>query len=83
MKEVEYLLKNIWVPCLEFEEDGEIKRVYGNSLGYYEGRYWVMWKLRMFGCTEASQVLNEVNECAKAYPNAYISIIRFDNIRQV
>nr|P16031.1 RecName: Full=Ribulose bisphosphate carboxylase small subunit, chloroplastic; Short=RuBisCO small subunit; Flags: Precursor [Larix laricina]CAA34161.1 ribulose-1,5-carboxylase/oxygenase [Larix laricina] len=83
VKEVEYLLKNKWVPCLEFEEDGEIKRVYGNSPGYYDGRYWVMWKLPMFGCTEASQVLNEVNECAKAYPNAFIRVIGFDNVRQV
>jgi ribulose-bisphosphate carboxylase small chain len=42
-----------------------------------------MWKLPMFGCTEASQVLNEVNECAKAYPKAFIRVIGFDNVRQV
>nr|ABK21259.1 unknown [Picea sitchensis]ABK21267.1 unknown [Picea sitchensis]ABK21283.1 unknown [Picea sitchensis]ABK22328.1 unknown [Picea sitchensis]ABK22337.1 unknown [Picea sitchensis] len=83
LKEVEYLLKNKWVPCLEFDEDGIIKRKYGSTPGYYDGRYWVMWKLPMFGCTEASQVLNEVNECAKAYPKAFIRVIGFDNVRQV
>ncbi|XVE78694.1 hypothetical protein DITRI_Ditri13aG0167800 [Diplodiscus trichospermus] len=38
------------------------------SLGYYDGRYWTMWKLPMFGCTEASQVLKELEKCKKEYP---------------
>nr|ABR17099.1 unknown [Picea sitchensis] len=29
------------------------------------------------------EVLNEVNECAKAYPKAFIRVIGFDNVRQV
>ncbi|KAL8148876.1 hypothetical protein AgCh_006034 [Apium graveolens] len=33
---------------------------------YYDGRYWTMWKLPMFGCTDASQVLHEIAECKKA-----------------
>jgi ribulose-bisphosphate carboxylase small chain len=37
----------------------------------------------MFGCTEASQVLVELGEAKKAYPNAFIRIIGFDNTRQV
>lgn len=83
VKEVDYLLRNKWVPCLEFDLDGTISRKYGSTPGYYDGRYWVMWKLPMFGCTEASQVINEVNECAKAYPKAFIRVIGFDNVRQV
>ncbi|KAL8088203.1 hypothetical protein AgCh_038105 [Apium graveolens] len=49
---------------------------------YYDGRYWTMWKLPMFGCTDASQVLHEIAECKKAYPSAYIRCLTFDNIRQ-
>ncbi|KAF9588582.1 hypothetical protein IFM89_013434 [Coptis chinensis] len=51
--------------------------------GYYDGRYWTMWKLPMFGCTDASQVLAELEEAKKAYPNAFVRIIGFDNKRQV
>ncbi|OIW07398.1 hypothetical protein TanjilG_10233 [Lupinus angustifolius] len=83
-KEVDYLLKNGWVPCLEFElEHGFVYRENHKSPGYYDGRYWTMWKLPMFGCTDSSQVLKEVEEAKKAYPNAFIRIIGFDNVRQV
>ncbi|KAM5567724.1 ribulose bisphosphate carboxylase small subunit, chloroplastic 1 [Rosa sericea] len=83
-KEVEYLLRNKWVPCLEFElEHGFVYREHNNSPGYYDGRYWTMWKLPMFGCTDASQVIAELEEAKKAYPEAFIRIIGFDNVRQV
>ncbi len=84
LREVEYLLKNGWVPCLEFEtEHGFVYRENNKSPGYYDGRYWTMWKLPMFGCTDATQVLAEVEEAKKAYPQAWIRIIGFDNVRQV
>ncbi|XVF31606.1 hypothetical protein REPUB_Repub17cG0005700 [Reevesia pubescens] len=83
-KEIEYLLRSKWVPCLEFElEHGFVYRENHRSPGYYDGRYWTMWKLPMFGCTDASQVVKELEECKKEYPNAYIRIIGFDNKRQV
>ncbi|XP_071733899.1 ribulose bisphosphate carboxylase small subunit, chloroplastic-like [Rutidosis leptorrhynchoides] len=83
-KEVDYLLRNKWVPCLEFElEHGHVYREHGNTPGYYDGRYWTMWKLPMFGCTDSAQVLAEVVECKKEYPQAFIRVIGFDNVRQV
>ncbi|KAI3971067.1 hypothetical protein MKX01_024714 [Papaver californicum] len=82
-KEVDYLLKNGWVPCLEFDNVGFVYRENHRSPGYYDGRYWTMWKLPMFGCTDSSQVLKEVDEAKKAYPDAFIRIIGFDNKRQV
>ncbi|KAF2298730.1 hypothetical protein GH714_026298 [Hevea brasiliensis] len=83
-KEVEYLLRKGWVPCLEFElEHGTVYREYHRSPGYYDGRYWTMWKLPMFGCTDAVQVLQELDEMIKAYPDCYGRIIGFDNVRQV
>lgn len=58
-------------------------REYHASPGYYDGRYWTMWKLPMYGSTDSSQVINEVEECKKEYPEAFIRIIGFDNKRQV
>ncbi|XP_050228147.1 ribulose bisphosphate carboxylase small subunit, chloroplastic-like [Mercurialis annua] len=83
-KEVDYLLRKGWVPCLEFEVGNAfVHREFHASPGYYDGRYWTMWKLPMFGCTDSSQVLKELEEAIKAYPAAHIRIIGFDNNRQV
>ncbi|KAF3431869.1 hypothetical protein FNV43_RR26605 [Rhamnella rubrinervis] len=83
-KEVDYLLRKGWIPCLEFElEHGFVYREHHRSPGYYDGRYWTMWKLPMFGCTDSAQVMKELQEAKKAYPNSYIRIIGFDNRRQV
>ncbi|XP_048422325.1 ribulose bisphosphate carboxylase small subunit, chloroplastic-like [Pyrus x bretschneideri] len=80
-KEVDYLLRNNWVPCLEFElETGFVYRENHKSPGYYDGSYW---KLPILGCTDSSQVLKKLEEAKKAYPNSFIRIIGFDNVRQV
>ena len=83
LKQIEFLIRNGWVPCLEFSYEGFVSRENHRSPGYYDGRYWTMWKLPMFGCTDASQVVKELEECKKEYPKAFIRIIGFDNIRQV
>ncbi|KAF2605110.1 hypothetical protein F2Q70_00027524 [Brassica cretica] len=62
---------------------GFVYREHGSTPGYYDGRYWTMWKLPLFGCTDSAQVLKEVQECKTEYPNAFIRIIGFDNNRQV
>nr|VDD11298.1 unnamed protein product [Brassica oleracea] len=100
-KEVDYLLRNKWIPCVEFELEvikkkiffgskhplldhhGFVYREHGSTPGYYDGRYWTMWKLPLFGCSDSAQVLKEVQECKTEYPNAFIRIIGFDNNRQV
>ncbi|KAF7838033.1 ribulose bisphosphate carboxylase small chain [Senna tora] len=82
-KQVDYMLKKGWIPCLEFDEVGCIHRDNSRTPGYYDGRYWTLWKLPMFGCTDSSQVLNEIHECKKAYPNAYIRCLAFDNHRHM
>jgi len=50
---------------------------------YYDNRYWSMWKLPMFGCSDPSQVLAEVDQCTKCFTNSYIRLVAFDNIAQV
>ena len=82
-REIEYLIRNGWIPCLEFDSIGFVYRENNRSPGYYDGRYWTMWKLPMFGCTDALQVMREVEECKKEYPGSFIRIIGFDNKRQV
>ncbi|KAJ8747056.1 hypothetical protein K2173_013154 [Erythroxylum novogranatense] len=83
-KEVAYLIRMGWIPCLEFEpKRGFVYRDNHKSPGYYDGRYWTMWKLPMYGCTDPLQVLKELDEAIKAYPQAYVRIIGFDNVRQV
>ncbi|GMY24407.1 Ribulose bisphosphate carboxylase small subunit, chloroplastic [Fagus crenata] len=83
-KQIEYLILKGWIPCLEFElEHPFVYRENNRSPGYYDGRYWVMWKLPMFGCTDATQVLAELQEASKTYPTSHIRIIGFDNKRQV
>ncbi|XP_061361665.1 ribulose bisphosphate carboxylase small subunit, chloroplastic 1-like [Gastrolobium bilobum] len=82
-KEIDYMLKKGWIPCLEFDELGCIRRENSQMPGYYDGRYWTLWKLPMFGVTDPSQVLKEINECKQAYPNAYIRCLAFDNQRHM
>nr|CAA30393.1 ribulose bisphosphate carboxylase [Oryza sativa] len=83
LKQIEYLAPFQVVPCLEFSKVGFVYRENHKSPGYYDGRYWTMWKLPMFGCTDATQVVKELEEAKKAYPDAFVRIIGFDNVRQV
>jgi ribulose-bisphosphate carboxylase small chain len=49
---------------------------------YYDNRYWTMWKLPMFGCSDPNQVLSEVQACKRAFGNSYVRLVAFDNIAQ-
>ncbi|WP_289474905.1 ribulose bisphosphate carboxylase small subunit, partial [Klebsiella pneumoniae] len=42
------------------------------SCNYFDNRYWTLWKLPMFGCSDPVQVLREIDNATKAFPNAYI-----------
>jgi ribulose-bisphosphate carboxylase small chain len=84
-KQVDYMIQLNLIPCLEFDlnEGGGVSRANNRSPGYYDGRYWTMWKLPMFGCTDSAQVLREIQECKKEYPNCYVRVLGFDNVKQV
>merc|ERR1711865_397217 len=77
-KQVEYLVRQGATPCLEFAEpnlaitdaaQGHTGLDSSAASGYYDNRYWTMWKLPMFGCTDPDQVLSEIQACTKAFPN--------------
>jgi ribulose-bisphosphate carboxylase small chain len=82
-KQVEFMIRQNLIPCLEFDKKGTVSRDNFQGSGYYDGRYWTMWKLPMFGCNDASQVLAEIQECKKAYPDCFVRVLGFDNKRQV
>jgi ribulose-bisphosphate carboxylase small chain len=89
-KQCQYLLNNGWTPCIEFED---AEHAYADSHGphldssinalYYDNRYWVMWKLPMYGCQNTDEVLVEIKAAVKAFPDCYIRVAGFDNIKQV
>ena len=47
------------------------------------GQYWSMYKLPMFGCHDPSEVVREIDACAREFPNAKVRVIAFDSTRQV
>eukprot|EP00897_Mesotaenium_endlicherianum_P002801 jgi/Mesen1/2549/ME000162S01678 len=83
LKEVDYLISNGWIPAIEFDKVGTVSKDNFQGSCYYDGRYWTMWKLPMFGCKDSAAVLREVEEAKKTFPQAFIRIIGFDNKRQV
>jgi len=89
-QQVDYMVANRQVPCLEFasadlaySSNANTVRMGNVSCGYYDNRYWTLWKLPMFGCSDPNQVLREVAACTKAFPDAYVRLVSFDPNRQV
>jgi len=90
-KQIGYVIEKGWNPCVEFAMPdnaltlghGDDKIVSSAMCGYYANRYWPMWKLPMFGCTDPQQVLNEIEACKRAFPGAYVRVAGFDRMRQV
>ena len=89
-RQVDYIVNNGWTPCLEFSEaehayvsSATTVRMGPVTSNYYDNRYWTMWKLPMFGCSDPGQVLREIGACRKAFPDAYVRLVAFDSIRQV
>lgn len=70
-KQIQYVLDNGYFPAVEFNETSE-PTVY----------YWTMWKLPLFGARSTNEVLNEVQQCRSEYPNCYIRVVAFDNVKQ-
>jgi ribulose-bisphosphate carboxylase small chain len=88
--QVEYLTNSGFTPCIEFASaensfvsNENCTRFTAASVTYQDNRYWTMFKLPMFGCTNAQEVLREINNCKKLFPGSYIRVVGFDNVRQV
>merc|ERR1711966_340962 len=92
-KQIDYIVACGWTPCLEFaspetaftmsHDSGFSQIVSSATAGYYDNRYWAMWKLPMFGCRDANQVLSEIQQCTRAFPGCFVRVASFDNVKQV
>ncbi|HEY9817729.1 MAG TPA: ribulose bisphosphate carboxylase small subunit [Candidatus Obscuribacterales bacterium] len=70
-RQVQYMLDQGFIPCIEFNETSEPTE-----------NYWTMWKLPLFGVASVQDVLAEVNECRTEYRDCYVRVVSFDNIKQ-
>merc|ERR1712003_177410 len=82
-KQIEYMIKNKWTPCLEVAADGDIYLNTRMGPGYYDNRYWSMYKLPMFGANNARDVVEAINACRREFPQAKIRVMGFDSTKQV
>merc|ERR1711990_110227 len=74
-KQIDYMIRNSWTPSLEFSDDGDIYLNTRMGPCYYDNRYWSMYKLPMFGCTNSADVIREIESCKKEFPNAKFALL--------
>lgn len=70
-KQVEYIVSKGWNPAVEHTEPEHLM-----------DNYWYMWKLPMFGETDVTKILAEVEACHKANPNNHVRLIGYNNYTQ-
>lgn len=70
-KQIQYILEQGYIPGVEFNEDSSA-----------EMHYWTLWKLPLFAAKTVQEVLNEIQECRREYPNCFIRVMGFDNVKQ-
>jgi ribulose-bisphosphate carboxylase small chain len=44
--------------------------------------YWTMWKLPFFGENDMNNIIGELEECRRAYPDHHVRLIGYDNYTQ-
>jgi ribulose-bisphosphate carboxylase small chain len=44
--------------------------------------YWSLWKLPLFAVSDVDIVMDELAECRRAYPDAYVRVNGYDARRQ-
>merc|ERR1711948_115025 len=82
-KQIEFMIRNKWTPCLEISGDGDIYLNTAMGPGYYDNRYWSLYKLPMFGCTDSYEVIKAIETCKREMPMAKVRVIGFDSQKQV
>jgi len=82
-KQIEFMIKNRWTPCLEISGDGDIYLNTAMGPNYYDNRYWSLYKLPMFGCRDPNDVVRAIEACKSDFPQAKIRVIGFDADKQV
>ena len=50
---------------------------------HQDGLHLIMWKLPMFGCTDATVIVREVFDCCKRHPEALVRLLALNSLYQV
>nr|ANC58189.1 ribulose-bisphosphate carboxylase small chain [Candidatus Methylacidiphilum infernorum] len=61
--QVQYIIDQGWAVMIEYTDNPHPRHT-----------YWDMWGLPLFDIKDPAAVMQELNECRKAYPNHYIRI---------
>jgi ribulose-bisphosphate carboxylase small chain len=70
-RQVDYILARGWTPALEHVEPE-----------HAAASYWYLWKLPLFGESQADRVLAEAAACQQAHPGHHVRLVGYDNLRQ-
>jgi ribulose-bisphosphate carboxylase small chain len=70
-KQIDYILGQELVPAIEFTGNPGPGNV-----------FWSTWKLPLFDAETSTAVLEEIEACARAYPESYIKLNGYDPKRQ-
>ncbi|MDX8385299.1 MAG: ribulose bisphosphate carboxylase small subunit [Gallionella sp.] len=70
-EQIVYIVSQSWTPSIEHEHPK------GSS-----NHYWTMWKLPMFGEKNPARVMEELENCRRAYPDHHIRLIGYDSYTQ-
>ena len=71
LAQVEYMLARGWSCAVEHVEPA-----------HAPDRYWYMWKLPLFGASDAATVLAEVSACRDRHPADHVRVVAYDARRQ-
>ena len=70
-KQIQYILDKGYIPAVEFNESSEPTI-----------RFWTLWKLPLFSARSTQEVLSEVQACRSEYPDCFVRVVGFDNVKQ-
>ena len=71
IKQIQYILNQGWYPMIEYTEPE-----------HASDHYWYMWKLPMFGETDAEKILAEATACHKIHTAHHIRLVAYDHYKQ-
>ena len=69
--QIAYILANGWAPAIEHEHPSKAF-----------DQYWTMWKLPFFGETDMGNVLAELEECHRSFPDHHVRLTGYDSYTQ-
>jgi len=69
--QISYMLSQGLTPAIEHEDPRQASN-----------HYWPMWKLPFFGEKDLDNVVSELEECHRAYPDHHVRLIGYDNYTQ-